>query len=260
MRLQMHMLRNAQDRVFDNDRDQFVIHPHHPDRLRCPRPRPGSLHSDKFEQSVAWNVFRTLALLPPAFWLRRLQARLQGAGTLASAPEVVQVDLWRTLSLPPTQRLIEPGQPDVVADVVIATEHAVWTLMVSRDEDVSWLEGEGGRSDAIARVIDAGSWCAGTRDYYFGLIAFDPERAPAANVLLHRYSRSRNSVALRSGSAKTAIANMRGIGLARWADLAAILQDCEQAQVLADIDRALARNALTWLTRNGIVPVIERSV
>ena len=47
--------------------------------------------------------------------------------------------------------------------------------------------------------------------------------------------------------------NVRGVGLTRWADLAAILEDCEQSQVLSDIERALARNALTWLAGVGMV-------
>ena len=108
-------------------------------------------------------------------------------------------------------------------------------------------------SDPVARLIDAGSWLAGTRDYYFGLIVFDPERAPIAAALVQRYGRSRDSLSLRSGSRAGAMANVRGIGLARWTDLAAILQDCEHARVLTDIERALARNALTWLAGVGIV-------
>ena len=89
---------------------------------------------------------------------------------------------------------------------------------------------------------------------------FDPERAPIAATLVQRYGRSRDSLFLRSGSRAGAMANVRSIGLARWTDLAAILQDCEHARVLTDIERALARNALTWLSGVGIVPVTERSV
>jgi hypothetical protein len=53
--------------------------------------------------------------------------------------------------------------------------------------------------------------------------------------------------------------NMRGVGLTRWVDLAAILRDCEQSPVLSDIERALAHKALAWLLRIGIVPMTERS-
>jgi hypothetical protein len=54
--------------------------------------------------------------------------------------------------------------------------------------------------------------------------------------------------------------NVRGIGLTRWVDLAAILRDCEQSRVLSDVEHALARNALAWLLRVGIVPMTERSI
>jgi hypothetical protein len=196
-------------------------------------------------------------LLPPAFWLRRLQARLQSAQTLEAAPQIVRVELWRALALPPAQRLIESGRTEPVADILIETEHAVWTLMVMDDDDMSWHADDACGSDPIARLIDAGSWLAGTRDYHFGLIVFDPERTPIAASLVQRYGRSRNSLSLRSGPRAGAKANVRGIGVSRWTDLAVILRDCEQAQALAEIERALARNALTWMTRVGIVPVTD---
>ena len=143
-----------------------------------------------------------------------------------------------------------------MADILIETEHAVWTLMVSCDDCLEGTE----RNDPVARLIDAGSWLAGTRDYHFGLIMFDPDRTPVAKAWVQRYSRSENSLSLRSGSRSGSPVNVRGIGLTRWADLAAILEDCEQSQALSDIERALARNALTWLAGVGVVPLTERSI
>ena len=57
-------------------REQIVIASHHPDRRRRPLTRPGAIESDQFRQALLWNIFRTFELLPPAFWLRRLKARL----------------------------------------------------------------------------------------------------------------------------------------------------------------------------------------
>jgi hypothetical protein len=124
----------------DAVREQIVITPHHPDSLRRPSRRLGVVEDDRFRQTLLWNVFRTLELLPPAFWLRRLE----------------------------------------------------------------------------------------------------------------RYFRSRYSLQLRSDSRADALSNVRGIGSVRWTDLAAILRDCEQADVLTNIERALARNAVTWLEQVGI--------
>jgi hypothetical protein len=67
-------------------------------------------------------------------------------------------------------------------------------------------------------------------------------------------------LSLRSGSRSGPKVNVRGVGLMCWADLAAILQDCEESRVLSDIERALAGNALTWLAEVGIVPTAELSI
>jgi hypothetical protein len=260
MRIAMNRLRvrqKATDVVLDNTGDRLIVWPHHPDQLRRPASRLGAFHADNLQHALAWNVFRTLELLPPAFWLRRLQARLQSAQTLDAAPQIVRVELWRALPLPPAQRLIDPDRTEPMADILIETEHAVWTLMVRRDD---WVEHHGAGSDPVARLIDAGSWFAGTRDYHFGLIVFDPDRTPVAKALVQRYGRSENSLSLRSGSRSGSLVNVRGVGLTRWADVAAILRDCEQSQVLSGIERALARNALTWLAGVGIVPMAERSI
>ena len=95
-----------------------------------------------------------------------------------------------------------------MADILIETEHAVWTLMVRPD---GWLEETEAGSDSVARLIDAGSWLAGTRDYHFGLIVFDPECTPVAKALVQRYRRS-----------KTACLCDRVPDLALWSTCAAL--------------------------------------
>jgi hypothetical protein len=260
MRPAMNKLRvwqRANDVVLDNTRDRLIVWPHHPDQLRRPTSRPGALHADNLQHALVWNVFRTLELLPPAFWLRRLQARLQSAQSLEAAPQIVRVQLWRALALPPAQQLIDPDRTAPVADIVIETEHAVWTLMVRRDDR---LEGTEAGSDPVARLIDAGSWLAGPRDYHFGLIVFDPESTPVTRALVQRYGRSENSLSLRSGSRSGPLVKVRGVGVARWADLAAILRDCKESDALSGIERALATNALSWLAEVGIVTTAERSI
>ncbi|MQA31527.1 MAG: hypothetical protein GEU82_17105 [Luteitalea sp.] len=230
-------------------REQLAIVPHHRDRLRRPAPSPGAIEDERFRQALAWNVFRTLELLPPAFWLRRLQARLH-IDVFPAAPQTVLVGLWRPLTLPLAQHVDGP-RPDVVADVTIETEHAVWTLTLSGD-DLRRVESESAKEDSSARLIDAMSWHAGTRDCYFGVISSRPRHQDAGVALVERYFRSRESLQLRSASRVNLLANVKGIGSIRWTDLAAILGDCERAAALMEIERTLARNAVTWLERVGI--------
>ena len=90
--------------------DQFVISPHHPDRLRRPSPRGAAAGRDRFQQALTWNVFRTLELVAPAYWLRRFHTRLTGQPSLVP-PQIVDVHLWRALPLPPILQ-IDGARPE----------------------------------------------------------------------------------------------------------------------------------------------------
>ena len=98
------MLRAVLSPAIEAIREQIVIAPHHPDSLCRPSPRPGAMGDDRFRQTLLWNVFRTFGLLPPAFWLRRLQARLH-MDPAPGAPHTVRVNLWRPLALPLAQHV-----------------------------------------------------------------------------------------------------------------------------------------------------------
>ena len=65
--------------VTHNDRDRFVIAPHHPDRLQRPVVSLATASAERFQQAVIWNIFRTLEFLTPSFWLRRFHIRLTGS-------------------------------------------------------------------------------------------------------------------------------------------------------------------------------------
>jgi hypothetical protein len=243
------MLRAVLSPPIEAVREQIVIAPHHPDSLRRPSPRRGALEDDRFRQALLWNVFRTLELLPPAFWLRRLQARLH-MDPVPGAPHTVRVNLWRPLALPFAHH-VDGARPDVVADVVIETEHAVWTLMPCA-ENLRHVPAESPKGDLASQLIDATSWYAGTRSCYFGVVLCQPSHQDAGVALVERYFRSRDSLRLRSDGRDNHLANVRGVGSVRWADLGAILRDCERAAALTDIERALARNVVTWLEQVGI--------
>lgn len=225
-------------------REQIVIAPHHPDRLRRPRGRPGAIEDERFSQTLLWNIFRTLELLPPAFWLRRLQARLH-MDWFPAAPQTVRVNLWPTLTLPPAHH-VNGLRPDVTADVVVETEHAVWALMLG-GADLRRVETDSTKADSVAQLIDAMSWYAGTRDCVFGVISSRPMHQDASVPVVERYFRSKDSLRLRSDWRGNLLSNVRGVGSLRWTDLSAILRDCEQAHGHTRIERALARNVVTWL-------------
>jgi hypothetical protein len=236
----------------------LVIVPHHPDRLRRPSPKTGVHDEEHFLNALTWNIFRTLELLPPAFWLRRLHAHMRGEAP-GPAAQTVNVALWRELPLPPVQR-IEGARPAVVIDVVIETEYAVWGLTAATAKDTRWFEGGPGQADIATQMIAAASWFAGTRDCHIGLIQSTRDDTVSESTAVNRYSRSRDSLWLQAGSRHGSLRNVRGVGLLRWTQLASVLQDCAQSTVLTNIERALALNALGWLAQVGVQPVQQPHV
>jgi hypothetical protein len=165
----------------------------------------------------------------------------------------VSVHLWQPLQLPAALRL-DGARADVVVDVVIETEHAIWTLVAAESVRRSFEDGDGKSGDLVSRTIDAGAWRAGGRRHYFGVIEMDD--VSAGNVLMQRLSRSKASVQLRS-SLRDAPVPVAGAGTIRWTDIASILSECEQAGVVSPIERALARNARLWLDRVGVRPAVS---
>ena len=233
-------------RVTRDERERFVIAGHHPDRLRRPAASPGVTSDERFQQALAWNIFRTLELVSPSFWLRRFHIRLTGDPHVVP-PQIARVRLWQHLPLPPIQR-IDGERPDVVADVVIETEHAVWTLVAESPRN-DLMD-----SDRTAAVVDAGAWFAGARQHYCGVIGSGARNASLGSVLQVRYSRSRESARLRSATRGPATPTRVQWGAIQWSELAALLQDCREAANLPSIERALARNAFEWLGRVGVDP------
>jgi hypothetical protein len=223
-------------------RETFVIAPHHPDRLGRPQGRLGALEHDRFQQALTWNVFRTLELIAPAFWLRRVHTRMTGEAS-PPPPQIVRVSLWRPLPLPPIHR-IDGARPDVVADVAIETEHAVWTLIVAPGS-------HDGLEDVPAQVADAGAWLAGAREHYLGVIEPHTSDVSFGGVLKRRYARSAESLELRSSARGPARPASTRFGVLEWRDLTAVLQECQEAESLPAIERALARNAVDWLRTVG---------
>ena len=231
-----------------DDRDRFVIAPHHPDRLRRPAASLNAPSDERFQQALVWNIFRTLELVAPSFWLRRFHVRLTGDPSLVP-PQIVRVHLWQELPLPPVQR-IDGGRSHVVGDVVIETEHAVWTLVADSPRcDVTG-------SEVTAAIVDAGGWFAGVRQHYCGVIESPGRNTSPGSLLQSRYSRSRDSAPLRSATRGPATPPHARWGGIQWSELAAVLTDCCEAANLPPIERALARNALEWLTSVGTDPHI----
>lgn len=218
---------------------RFIVWRHHPDALRRP-----STHGDTptTSQALTWNLFRTLELLPPPFWLRRLNAAL-GVTPMRPAPRSATVQLWTSLSLPPG---LDPRlRASAGVDVLIETESAVWALQVCDAMDVAPAAADG-VTDPLTVLACAASWHARRRACYVGVIAADTAAVPIAAATIERYRLSMASFQLRLPARSHDAGNVAGFGLASWRQLMGILQDATGASAIERVEQSLASRSLRW--------------
>jgi hypothetical protein len=225
----------------DRDAGRLVVWPHHPDAMR--RPPQNSVMSSVAE-ALTWNIFRALQLLPPAFWLRRMNASL---GLMPPRPASVTADirLWCHLQVPPGS---VPSHDPVAVDVRIETEHSVWALLVCHGHDIRSAASDG-VTDPLTMLAYATSWYAGRRSCFAGIVADDPRNAPLAGALVQRYQLSPGSLQLRMPRHTHDSTNVEGVGLTTWSRLVTILRDASCEPVIDRAERAIAARAVDWCDR-----------
>ena len=229
---------------------EFILLDHHPDLSRRPEARPGLIDAENRRAALTWNVFRTLELIAPAFWLRRFRARLDALTSLEDGGPSLSIRLWAVLRGPAERYRQEPACPDAL----IETDTAVYGVMTLDGSDVELGDSTLARPDVILRTIDAVSWYAGARDCYIALITSDWSDTPIGSALIERYRGSREVLAHRLPHRRDGLANVRGIGRMTWRDVAGIVRDCAVSSSLTDLERFAARRTEQWLYTVGIHP------
>ena len=229
---------------------EFILLEHHPDLSRKPEAKPGLVDTDNRGTALAWNVFRTLELIAPAFWLRRFRARLGVLTSLEPVDRSLSVRLWVVLPAPTGGGHRDP----VCVDVLIETDTAVYGVMTFAGSDLEFGDTTLARPDSILRTIDAVSWYAGARDCYIALMTPDWSDTPIAGALIERYRGSRDSLRRRLPHRRDGLMNIRGIGRMTWRDVAGVIQDCADSDSLTDLERFAASRTGRWLDSLGIHP------
>jgi hypothetical protein len=230
---------------------EFILLDHHPDLRRRPEPSAGVIDAENRRAALTWNVFRTLELIAPAFWLRRFRARLHALTSLEPVGPTLSVRLWAVLP----NRGERWRQQPVRVDALIETDAAVYGIMTLDGTDVELGDSTLARPDTILRTIDAVSWYAGARDSYIALISSDWSDTPVGSALIERYRGSRDVLARRLPHRRDGLANVRGIGRMTWRDVAGIIRDCAQSGSLSDLERFAASRTEQWLDSLAIHPI-----
>jgi hypothetical protein len=229
---------------------EFILLDHHPDLARRPDTRLGLVDAGNRGAALTWNVFRTLELIAPAFWLRRFRARLDLLTALDPGARSLSVRLWVDLPAPAGGSSREP----VRVEALIDTDTAAYGVMAFDGCDLEPGDSSVARPDAVLRVIDAVSGYAGIRDCYVALVTSHQSDTPIGSALIDRYRASREGLLRRLPHRRDGLTNVRGIGRTTWRDVAGIILDCAGSQSLTDLERVAARRTGRWLDSVGIHP------
>jgi hypothetical protein len=225
---------------------RWVVQRHHPDWLRTPEPRVGRIQADRMRAALAWNTFRTLALIEPSFWLRQLHARLFGFDERYRAPRSLDVRLWHSAA---AAGRIE-DRSDIV-DVALESDWAVWGFLTAFERDVIATARDVEGPDPVLRTIDAVARFAEHRCCFVGMISSSERTAPIGAGLIRRYAEEWLQGRLRQ---RTRGHNVLGMGMGTWRTVAAVLADAAQMPPVDRPERLALRRCLRWLAVNGIRP------
>lgn len=217
---------------------EIVVWPHHPDILQRPVVNGASPSAT---QAATWNVFRVLEMMPPAFWLRRLNASL-GLVPPGPASVTARVTLWP--QLPACSGAAGARLAPIDADVVIETEQAVWALLAPHGGDL--FVGAGGMPDPLGALASAVSWHAGRRDCYAGVIVAAQDDAGLGTSLVRRYDSLPGALARRLPPRSHDTSNVKGLGVTTWERLVTIVRDASESDVIPAPERAIARRVVAW--------------
>lgn len=249
-RRQEARFQNPASRVCDDFRDSLIIDRYHPDLAMMRGSKRDRLRSENSEDALTWNVFKSFAQVDPSFWLPLLHSKALPSTRPAPAPQIVTLHLWKNVEQPPALRLHQKDEGPSEIDVVIETEFSVWFVEAKFKSDISTGTTNNATRDQIIRNLDVGSWYAGVRDFFFALLIMDEARSPKGVEVLRNCAAAIPKLDHRPNG----MANIKGIGLLRWADLAAILTACA-LEAPRPRERAYADRALAWLRERNVIDI-----
>lgn len=235
-------------RLYDDFRDNLIIDCYHPDLAAMRGSKRDRLRSENSEDALTWNVFKSLAQVDPAFWLPLLHSKALPSAPAPRLSQIVTLHLWKNVEPPPSLRLHQKGEGPSEIDVIIETEFAIWFIEAKFRSDISTGTTNNATRDQIIRNLDVGSWYAGVRDFFFALLIMDEASSPKGVEILRNCAAALPKLDHRSDG----MANVKGVGLLRWADLAAILTTCAR-EAPRQPERAYAERAVAWLRERSLI-------
>lgn len=204
------------------------------------------MQSENSEDVLTWNVFRSLHRISRAAWVSPLAAKAFGARI--RSVDSVTVALWKYIA-PPPSLMEKEGNSEI--DIILENFDWVW-FIEAKYKNARISVTEKSKRDQILRNIDVGSHYAGERDFYFSLLCLSDDHPPDAAATVKKYQNKttlENCLPHRTGG----LANVAGIGIIHWRDIARIFTATHPALTRED-EAIIAKRAAAWMAAQGIIP------
>ncbi len=237
-------------RIAADFRDNLIIDRYDPVFTSMRTGKLEHLRSENSEDAVTWNVFRSLRQLEAQSWLPAL-LRVGIPKVNVASVEPIAVDLWRTVSPPPSLVALR-AEGDSEIDVLIESPMWVWFIEAKYQSDISTRTTTRPLRDQVLRNIDVGSYYAGVRRFFFSLLIRDKSRSPLGVEAVAKYASLDVPRSLLADHRPDGLSNLEAVTLLTWADLGKVLRAGRDSARRHD-ERGYAERALTWMQSKGLI-------
>ncbi|MFA9556735.1 hypothetical protein ACERII_05495 [Evansella sp. AB-rgal1] len=198
------------------------------------------LSSENSEDAITWNVFRSLQQLDPTIWLPEMFTTSFNM-PFPYSTQHTNIKLWKLLQ-PPQERKNMEGPTEI--DILIETDEFVWIMEAKYKSDISMETKHDKDRNQIIRNIDVGSIYSNKKDFYFTLLALQPEVAPKGYSTIKEYKEDGSKIDVQLDPRK--VSNLKGIEFLTWSEIIDVLASFE-TKTPDEYEKYVAERARRWL-------------
>ena len=170
-------------------------------------------HHDFHEESIVWNIFRTLNQIERSIWVPYLFERSFLKGYYYSSKEI-EIKLWKKMW--PKRSLLTAEGP-IEPDIIIESEEFVWFIEAKYNSDISTETKSDNDRNEIIRHIDIGTGYSKKKDFYYTLIILDRFHSPNGFRYITSYMNDVNGILDKISNRN--IDNLKGISISTWKEI-----------------------------------------
>jgi hypothetical protein len=227
------------------------------------------MRSENSEDSITWNVFRSLLQINPKMWYPFLLS--YGLGVFSETsffedlpeeihlPEMLNVKIWESIKPPSWYNLQHKLERPTEVDVIIECEEFVWFIETKYKSDISLETANDNKSNKVIRNLDVGTLYAGIRDFYFSILILDDRSSKKGVQVVRQYNQelqlfTEDFLEDNFAHRNDGLQNLRGLSVFYWQDLSAILKYCSR-NAENQFEGLVAENAYNWIKQKDITSV-----